>query len=115
PFTRPESADADAQEAAGSRPPEDLGSLEEVLEPQSEPPPSELAALELNPFGDEDDEITTNFNVQELERLEAESSAQNDESRGVLERLDELESDENERAQPLGEPVGLISRILGRK
>ena len=105
----------------------ELGSLEE-LEPEppkplSAPPP----AVDLSPFADEDDEVTSSFPITHLGKLEEEALAQSagrGEPSGDFELLvdeDVLELEEGDfQDEPPDEPPdgakpGLISRILGRK
>jgi len=128
PFDRADADLFDAEPTAGA---DDLGSLEDVLEPGSEPPPmapsaAPPAALELSPFGDEDEEITASFSVRDVDRIEAAAAeaAPKGEPSSEFELLvddDVLELDEEELGDSPGdEPStetrpGLISRILGRK
>ena len=107
----------------------ELGSLEE-LEPEppkpmplSAPPP----AVDLSPFADEDDEVTSSFPITHLGKLEEEALAQSagrGEPSGDFELLvdeDVLELEEVEledqppEAEPDGPRPGLLGRILGRK
>lgn len=107
----------------------ELGSLEE-LEPEP-PKPMPLSAhppaVDLSPFGDEDDEVTSSFPITQLAKLEEEALAQTagrGEPSGDFELLvdeDVLELEEGDfQDEPPDEPPdgakpGLISRILGRK
>lgn len=54
----------------------ELGSLEDLEPPRPMPLSAHPPAVDLSPFGDEDDEVTSSFSVTHIERLEAEALAE---------------------------------------